>query len=67
MYKKQIGQQILFLLSIIFMFVFILVRVDSLQYLNLIMPERGIVTVCTVQCSGEPRSPLQSNIYSHIN
>ena len=22
------------------------------------MPERGIVTVCTVQCSGEPRSPF---------
>lgn len=34
MYKKQIGQQILFLLSIIFMFVFILVRVDSLQCLK---------------------------------
>lgn len=39
MYKKQIGQQILFLLSInfyvhIFSFVFILVRVDSLQYLK---------------------------------
>lgn len=48
MYKKQIGQQILFLLSIIFMFVFILVRVDSLQYPKPIMPERGIVTVCTI-------------------
>lgn len=33
MYKKQIGQQILFLLSIIFMFIFF-VRVDSLQCLK---------------------------------
>lgn len=33
MYKKQIGQQILFLLSIIFMFIFF-VRVDSLQWLK---------------------------------
>ena len=31
------------------------------------MPERGIVTVCAIQCSGEHGSPLQSNIYSHIN
>lgn len=33
MYKKQIGQQILFLLSIIFIFIFF-VRVDSLQCLK---------------------------------
>ena len=43
---------------VIVRFVFIFVRADSLQYLNLIMPERGIVIVCTIQCSGEPRSPF---------
>lgn len=37
---------------VIVRFVFILVHADSLQYLNLIMPERGIVIVCTIQCSG---------------
>ena len=58
MYKKQIGQQILFLLSIIFMFVFILVRVDSLQYPKTIMPERCIVTVCTVRRYNQTFTPI---------
>ena len=43
---------------VIVRFMFIFVRADSLQYLNLIMPERGIVIVCTIQCCGEPRSPF---------
>lgn len=34
MYKKQIGQQILFLLSIIFLCSYFFVRVDSLQCLK---------------------------------
>ena len=33
---------------VIVRFVFIFVRADSLQYLNLIMPERGIVIVYTI-------------------
>lgn len=47
MYKKQIGQQILFLLSV-FLCSYFFVRVDSLQYPKPIMPERGIVTVCII-------------------
>lgn len=34
------------------------VREDSFCNAKHIMPERNIVTVCTIQCSGEPCSPF---------